>query len=344
MAAHIVTTGVAADTACALPADMATAEAAGNTTDAVLAEGTATAAVTDTADAAITDGTVGEVATAGGVAGKMNLMTQVADQTAGDSDGDAVTDSVPARPQMPNTVSHVPGCKHASMADGHYTGSPAAFIAAPAFTGAKAGMLFKAGDQGLGYYADTLVSLSQRPEITPVVQPLQRAAPSEAECRSGGTSLDARELKWHCNHADVHSRSEALSAMMSADSTAACTDNVSSVLSSAKVVMKEGLPNGKSAQTGQREGKAMEGSLQGRDAAEADAQVKGEWIDGEADRGTKGGHYWGQALQYLDRSVQVCSSMIIAMLLVYIPSWTWIASWIGVVHLHGSLVCSSLYA
>ena len=302
VAADNVTTGVAVDTADVSPAGMTTA-VAGNTTDAVLAEMTTTAAVPATVDAAITGGTIGKVATAGAVAGKMNLVTQIADQTAGD--GAAATGAVAARPQVHNTVSHVAGCSQpASMAYGRHTGTPAAFVAAPAFTGAQAGMLFKAGDQGLGYYADTLVALGQRPEVTPVVQPLQRAAPSEAECRCGATSLDARELKWHCNNADVCP--EVLSAMMYTDSTAAHTDKVSSVVSCDKVGMKEGLPGGNVLQAGQREGKAAEGNLQARDAAEADGQVKGEGIDGEADRGTKGGHYWGQALQYLDRSVQVC--------------------------------------
>lgn len=299
VAATIVSTGVAADPADVLPDDMTTAEVAGNTTHAVLAEGTTTAAVADTADAVIADDTMGEVASAGGVPGKVNLMTQVADQTAGD--GHAVTDAVAARPQVHKTVSHVSDCKHASMADGRHTGSlPAAFLEAAAFSGGKTGMLFKAGDQGLGYYADIL---AHRPG-TAVVQPLQRAASSEAKPSCGRTSMDARELEWHCNHADVRPQPEALLATMSTDSTPACTDNVASVVSNQVPVIKAGLPSGKAIQTEQREGKAEE--RKGKDAAEADVQVKGAGTGGEAERGTKVGHYWGQALQYLDRSVQVC--------------------------------------
>ena len=292
--ADVITTRVAAHTGTVINADMTIAgAAAADTADAVLADNTRAAAA-DTATI--------EVATAGGgVAGKMNILSQVADQAAGDA-GEAAKDAVAPKAHMGNTHGC---CKPVSTADELHKGSVAAFIAAAAFSGAKGGMLFKSGDQGLGYYADTggLV-----PAVT-VVEPLERASPIAAESRRTATSLAAKKLKEHCMHAHVDPRLASSSAMMPPTSTASFVDNVSTDLSSHAPRVKEVLHGAMAMYTGQKQGEDLGGNSEGRCKAGLDLQVKGEGVAGKADEGDKTGHYWGQALQYLDRSVQVCHSL-----------------------------------
>ena len=198
----------------------------------------------------------------------MNSLNQIADE-----EGVGVADAVTRSTQLDSTSSHVPHCEPQSVAEGICKGSPAAFIAAAAFTGGKAGMLFKSGHQGLGYYAD--------------------ASPAEAESKCRATSLAGKELP-----VDPHTTALSMSTDMC--STASCTDSVPGELSSKAPHAKGCMPkgNGKAIQSGQKEDRAMGDGLEGRCKAEADGQMKG-------DMGVKTGHYWGQALQYLDRSVQV---------------------------------------
>ena len=328
--AEIVTAPAAADTADVVPAEVNTSGAAAGVSSAKVTKAAATAAAdavpddvltttvaADTAGAvfnvitmtgaAAADAVLSEnfraaapaaadtatkvVATAGWVAGKMNLLSHVADQTA----GDAADAAFAAKTQTDTACSHVPCGKHVSMADELCKGSHAAFIASAAFTGGKAGMLFKTGDQGLGYYANTI-------HLTPN-GPL--ASPSVVESRCTATSLVAKELKGHYNHADVDPRPISASVTMSPTSTASCVDNASAPLSSQAPLVKEVLHSGKAMHAGQKEAEALEGDSQGRYAAGVDGQVKGERVCGKGDDGDKTGHYWGQALQYLDCSVQV---------------------------------------
>ena len=252
--ADVITTSVAACTADAATTDITTAGAASAcTADAVLAENTRKAAA-----AAANTATI-EAVTVGGSAGNMNLLSQVFDQAAGEADAGA------AKTQMDHTHSHVSCCKPVSMADELHEGSPAAFIATAAFSGAKAGMLFKTGTRGLGYYAD-----------------------------AGGLAPEAPT---------------SLSTTMFPTSTASCVGNVSAGLSSQVPLVKQVVPIGTAVHTGQKEGEAREGDSEGRYEAGVNGQVKGEGVGGKADEGDKNGHYWGQALQYLDRSIQVCHSL-----------------------------------
>ena len=292
--ADVITTRVAGNTADAMVTHVTTAgAAAADAADAVLAESTRAAAAADTATL--------ETAATGGSASIMNLLSQVADPAAGDA-GEPARDAMSTRTQMDHTHSHVPRCKHVSMADELHQGSPAAFIAAAAFSGAKGGMLFKTGNRGLGYYAD-ICGLA--PEA-PMEGALGRVSSPAVEFRCGATSLAAEQLKEHCNHADVDSQPISPSATMFPISTASCIDNVSAGFSSQAPLVKQVLPNGKAMHTGQKEGEALEGKPEGRYEAGVSWQVKGDGVDGKADEGDKVGHYWGQALQYLDRSIQVC--------------------------------------
>ena len=271
--------------------------AAANTSDAVFAETTRAAAAADTPTI--------EVAAAGGVAGKVNLQSQVADQAAGDT-GEAVPH---AETQMVNTYSHVPGCKLVSMADELQKSSLAAFLAAAAYSGAKGGMVFKTGDQGLGYYADP-GGMASEPSMP---EPLERTSPTAAGSRCSATNLAAKEPEEYCNYADVDSQPafiQQLSAMVSLSSTATCMDDVSTGLCSQAPSVKEVLHKGKAMHTGQKEGEDLQGGSKGMYEAGVDWQVKGEGVGGKADNGDSTGHYWGQALQYLDRSVQVCHPLI----------------------------------
>ena len=208
-----------ADTVDAVMTDMTTAAAA-DATDAVLVEHTRAAAAADSAEI--------KVAIAEGAASKMKLQKQVADQAA----GDAAEGAVAAKTQRDNTRDS----KHVSMADKLHSGSPAAFIAAAAFSGTKGGMLFKTGDQGLGYYADTVALVLEAP-----MESSTKASPKVADSRCRAPSLAARE----------------------GDSKGSCK-------------------------------------------GEVEGQVKGEGVGGKADKGVNAGHYWGQALQSVDCSVQVC--------------------------------------
>lgn len=295
--ADVIVTGVAVDAADAVMTDITTAgAAAANTADAVFAEKARAAA------AAAADTPTVEVAAAGGVAGKVNLQSQVADQAAGDT-GEAVQH---AETQMVNAYSHVPGCKLVSMADELQKSSLAAFLAAAAFSGAKGGMVFKTGDQGLGYYADTGGMAS----ALSMAEPLERASPTAAVSRCSAMNLAAKEPDEYCNYADVDSRPALLSAMVSPSSTAACMDDVSAGLCRQARFVKEVLHKGKAMHTGQKEGEDLQGGSEGMYEAGVNWQVKGEGVDGKADEGDNTGHYWGQALQYLDRSVQVCHPLI----------------------------------
>lgn len=222
-----------------------------------------------------------DVNTAGDVAGEMKLLRQASFEAC----EDAVTEAVPVAGSTEMAGSLVSRAPHCTPVGG---GCPAAFIAAPAFTGAKIGMLFQMGDEGLGYYADV------------------SSAEVEPRCKA---SMICKEPKEPCSLADENPQTTDSSHAVSADSTAAWTDGVSDGFSS-KASNAEGamLPSAAVMQSVQKKVNEVriDSAAAGNIFVEADGgNEQGDGFGQKADGGGKAGHYWGQALQYLDRSVQV---------------------------------------
>ena len=148
-----------------------------------------------------------------------------------------------------------------------------AFLPPTAFAGAKADFVFKLGHMGLGYYPDRLFAQS---------------APA---CKACSTIPIAIPLK-PCS-------SCAKACVASADSAASAADCTS--------VAQESAESAKKGEAGEID---VEHPDQAGRPAPADHVGKtGEEArpGGTADVHCDHGHYWGQALQYLDRSVQVCT-------------------------------------
>ena len=213
----------------------------------------------------------------------MKLPSQASMKTAGDVVTEAV--AVGCSPELASSlVSQVPHC---TSAEG---GTPAAFIAAAAFSGAKTGMLFHMGDQGLGYYPD--------------------ASLAEAQLRSKA-SRPGKEPNGVCSHADVDPQTTDSSVAASTDSVASPTDGVSAGLSS-NTSNVEGaiLPSATVMASKQKQVEELrtDAADEGGVLPETHGQLKGQGLGEETEvgGGKATGHYWGQALQYLDRSVQVC--------------------------------------
>lgn len=249
-------------------------------------------AAADTADTGRFDTT-----TAGDSACKTKPPSQASDESAVDDATEAA--AVVCSTELGNTlIGHTPHC---TPVDG---GSPAAFFAAAAFAGAKTGMLFQMGNQGLGYYADALPA-----EIDSGC----KASVVDSACNP---SMAGKQPSGICSRAASDLQTPDVSVAVSADSTASCTEGGSGGLSSkASSVKSTTLPNGAAAlSAGHKEVKKLTDDDKGSVLAEADGQAKGEGSGARGGWGSKAGHYWGQALQYLDRSIQVGWISIAAML------------------------------
>lgn len=147
------------------------------------------------------------------------------------------------------------------------------FLPSPAFAGAKADFVFKLGHMGLGYYPDRLF------------------AQSATACKACSTVANGTPLK-PCS-------SCANACVASANSAASAADSTSAAQSAEEA----------------KEGEAGETHVEHPDQAERPAPADdvgktGEEArpEGTADVHCDHGHYWGQALQYLDRAVQVCTT------------------------------------
>ncbi|KAL3131069.1 hypothetical protein ABBQ38_000384 [Trebouxia sp. C0009 RCD-2024] len=262
-------------------ADVADAAGAGPGTGAGQRPGAGPEAGQGAPAAATADAGCVDINTTGDVAGEMKSLHQASIEAS----GDAVTEAVPVAGSTEMASSLASQAPHCIIAGG---GSPAAFIAAAAFTGAKTGMLYQMGDEGLGYYADV------------------SSAEVEPSCKAPSVG---KEPNGFCSQADVHPQTTDSSHAVSAASTAAWADSVSDGLSS-KAPNAEGvmLPSAAVMQSVQQKVEEVrsDGAAWGTKLVETDGgQVKGDGFGREAGGEGKAGHYWGQALQYLDRSVQV---------------------------------------
>ena len=148
-----------------------------------------------------------------------------------------------------------------------------AFLPSTAFAGAKAGFAFKLGHMGLGYYPDRVF------------------AQSATACKACSIVANGIPLK-PCSPC-------AIACVASADSAASAADSTSAAQSAEEA----------------KEGEAGETHVEHPDQAERPAPADdvgktGEEArpEGTADVHCDHGHYWGQALQYLDRAVQVCTT------------------------------------
>lgn len=157
--------------------------------------------------------------------------------------------------------------------DSDDSSSSVSFFPAKVCTGAKAGLVFKLGHMGLGYYPDTL------------------SAKLAAASKAGAAALAE-------NAYDSPQNSVRYPAKVAA--TVTVPDMGKAADHAAIPDMKEnGVKEETTSWTLEAAGKEAEASSERLGSGQkGDAQAAESKSD-------SGGHYWGQALQYLDRSIQV---------------------------------------
>lgn len=191
-------------------------------------------------------------------------------------------DPVTESSNMDGAVSNAALDRSASITEAASKDALAAFLAAGAFAGAKSGMVFKHGPQGLGYYLDAM--------------PAGMASAYKAASNLG--------QKADSKGADLNSHTTALPDAWAADNTALYTGNPPARLRDDSQTHLEQWPTSgdKQLQSGEEEEQTRASQVK----AETNDQTAGGGCRKAADNRSQTGHYWPQALQILDCHVQVC--------------------------------------
>jgi len=205
------------------------------------------------------------------------------------------------------------------------------YIPATAFAGARADWVFKLGHMGLGYYPDAQPAdsatackaysdWSTNPHNTPPKDCTSCIEVSAAKSDAGVSGTVPKSYASSAECAGKSIKREESSVGQEAEGAAIEAEGHTAAAESEKQGRQEGKAEGaafgaemhtataESEMQGRQEGKAEGAALEADGhTATAESEKQGG-PEGKADQAGKecgNGHYWGQALQYLDSSVQV---------------------------------------